>query len=123
ARKTFMHTKTMLTTFAEKNSSNQTASEVDSETEDDSDIEIIGTSLGWAYIGSHNFTPSAWGTLSGSSFNPIWNYELGIVFPLKNQQDVERVATRERPPESYIAGGKEPWVRSESVAGVIRDAL
>lgn len=29
--------------------------------------------LGWLYIGSHNFTPSAWGTLSGSSFNPVMN--------------------------------------------------
>ena len=29
--------------------------------------------IGWAYIGSHNFTPSAWGTLSGSAFNPTLN--------------------------------------------------
>lgn len=28
---------------------------------------------GWAYVGSHNFTPSAWGTLSGSGFNPTLN--------------------------------------------------
>ena len=28
---------------------------------------------GWAYIGSANFTPSAWGKLSGSSFNPVLN--------------------------------------------------
>lgn len=28
---------------------------------------------GWAYVGSANFTPSAWGTLSGSSFNPTLN--------------------------------------------------
>ncbi|KAI3619979.1 tyrosyl-dna phosphodiesterase domain protein [Moniliophthora roreri] len=114
AGKTLMHTKTMLATFAENNGSNQTADGEDSETEDDSDIEIIETSTGWAYIGSHNFTPSAWGTLSGSSFNPVMNirnYELGIVFPLKNQQDVECVAAWERPPESYRARGKEPWVR------------
>jgi tyrosyl-DNA phosphodiesterase-1 len=47
----------------------------DSETEDDSDddIQIIQPAIGWAYIGSHNFTPSAWGTLSGSGFNPILN--------------------------------------------------
>jgi tyrosyl-DNA phosphodiesterase 1 len=47
----------------------------DSETEDDSDdeIEMIQPAIGWAYIGSHNFTPSAWGTLSGSTFNPILN--------------------------------------------------
>lgn len=29
--------------------------------------------VGWAYVGSHNFTPSAWGTLSGSGFNPTLN--------------------------------------------------
>lgn len=29
--------------------------------------------IGWAYVGSHNFTSSAWGTLSGSDFNPALN--------------------------------------------------
>ena len=49
--------------------------EESSETEDDSDdeIQVVEPAAGWAYIGSHNFTPSAWGTLSGSSFNPILN--------------------------------------------------
>lgn len=28
---------------------------------------------GWAYVGSHNFTPSAWGTLSGSASRPVLN--------------------------------------------------
>ena len=45
---------------------------------DDSDIVEVnlhrGEKLtGWAYMGSHNFTPSAWGTLSGSAFNPTLN--------------------------------------------------
>jgi tyrosyl-DNA phosphodiesterase 1 len=47
-----------------------------SETEDDTDddeIKVVEPAAGWAYVGSHNFTPSAWGTLSGSSFNPILN--------------------------------------------------
>lgn len=49
--------------------------EESSETEDDTDDEIeeVEPAAGWAYVGSHNFTPSAWGTLSGSSFNPILN--------------------------------------------------
>lgn len=53
----------------------------DSETEDDSDdeIEMIQPAIGWAYIGSHNFTPSAWGTLSGSSFNPTLNVGSGLI--------------------------------------------
>ena len=29
--------------------------------------------MGWAYVGSHNFTPSAWGTLSGTSSKPSLN--------------------------------------------------
>ena len=55
------------------------AAQSDSETEDD-DIVVVESKdkknkklVGWAYIGSHNFTPSAWGTLSGSSFNPTLN--------------------------------------------------
>ena len=38
-----------------------------------SDIEVVHPALGWVYVGSHNFTPSAWGTLSGSGFNPTLN--------------------------------------------------
>lgn len=41
--------------------------------ESDDDIEVIEPAAGWAYVGSHNFTPSAWGTLSGSAFNPVLN--------------------------------------------------
>ena len=46
-----------------------------SDTEDDTDdeIKVIEPAAGWAYVGSHNFTPSAWGTLSGSSFSPVLN--------------------------------------------------
>lgn len=35
----------------------------------DYDLSLVG----WLYVGSHNFTPSAWGTLSGSSFTPVMN--------------------------------------------------
>jgi len=45
----------------------------DSEDDTDDDIEVIEPAQGWAYVGSHNFTPSAWGTLSGSAFNPTLN--------------------------------------------------
>jgi hypothetical protein len=46
------------------------------DSDDDSDeiTEVIPPQpYGWAYVGSHNFTPSAWGTLSGSAFNPTLN--------------------------------------------------
>ncbi|KAL0567808.1 hypothetical protein V5O48_014189 [Marasmius crinis-equi] len=91
----------------------------ESETEPESDEDIPGPSaVGWAYMGSHNFTPAAWGTLSGSSSCPVLNirnYELGIVFPLKTQADVETVACWERPAEGYAGTGKEPWIREEGV--------
>lgn len=48
----------------------------DSETESESDApapEIQKEPIGWVYVGSHNFTPSAWGTISGSGFNPTLN--------------------------------------------------
>lgn len=43
---------------------------------DDSDLDRDHDSnkfAGWAYVGSHNFTPSAWGTLSGSASRPVLN--------------------------------------------------
>ena len=36
-------------------------------------LDESGSIHGWAYIASANFTPSAWGTLSGSSFSPVLN--------------------------------------------------
>ena len=48
---------------------------VDTDSEDDE--SHTGTQdeqlAGWAYVGSHNFTPSAWGTLSGTVARPILN--------------------------------------------------
>lgn len=92
--------------------------------------------VGWLYVGSHNFTPSAWGTLSGTSFSPslnvsphrstpqyasltprfqVNNYELGILIPLRTQEEVERMTCWERPPKKYVLGQDEPWVRCHCV--------
>jgi tyrosyl-DNA phosphodiesterase-1 len=43
-----------------------------------SDIELLEPDTerrphAWLYLGSHNFTPSAWGTLSGNGFRPVLN--------------------------------------------------
>ncbi|KAJ7595721.1 tyrosyl-DNA phosphodiesterase-domain-containing protein [Mycena floridula] len=104
-----MHTKMMLGLITEKKG-------VPDPDTDDSDIEFVDpTAIGWVYIGSHNFTPSAWGNLSGSAFNPVMNiknYELGIVFPLTNQQQLENAVVWERPPKPYGADG--PWIQEES---------
>jgi len=71
---------------------------------------------GWAYIGSHNFTPSAWGTLSGTGFTPslnIVNYEMGIVIPLQNAEQADQVACWERPPRKYNILRDKPWMQDE----------
>lgn len=42
-------------------------------------------SCGYVYLGSHNFTRAAWGTISGTQAQPtqsLSNWELGIVLPL-----------------------------------------
>lgn len=46
---------------------------LDSDVESDDHVVEVRNEVGWAYVGSHNFTPSAWGNLSGSSFNPVLN--------------------------------------------------
>lgn len=64
-----------------KGRKNEHDSDTDIETDDDI-VEVKDDSVGWAYVGSHNFTPSAWGNLSGSSFNPVLNvriYQIQLV--------------------------------------------
>ncbi|KAJ3502585.1 hypothetical protein NLJ89_g8817 [Agrocybe chaxingu] len=92
-------------------------SDTEDDTDTDDDIEVIEPAAGWAYVGSHNFTPSAWGTLSGSSFNPtlnISNYEVGVVFLLKDSKEADGVACFQRPPRKYTSTD-EPWIQEESV--------
>ncbi|EIW56343.1 phospholipase D/nuclease [Trametes versicolor FP-101664 SS1] len=115
-----MHSKMILGTFKEKTGTldgHQRASATRS-SEVDTDEDAGSAKLaGWVYVGSHNFTPSAWGTLSGSGFNPslnINNYELGVVIPLHTQEEVDKVACWERPPQKYVSGRDEPWMQTES---------
>ncbi|ODN81641.1 hypothetical protein, variant 1 [Cryptococcus amylolentus CBS 6039] len=62
---------------------------------------------GWMYMGSHNFSPSAWGTLDLKANSPalnVKNYELGIVFPLPRDyaKDVAtKVVPYKRPARRY----------------------
>ena len=59
------------------------AADEDSDSDSDSDIVEVkmdqDDAVGYAYVGSHNFTPSAWGTLSGSGFTPVLNVSVPIV--------------------------------------------
>jgi tyrosyl-DNA phosphodiesterase-1 len=41
----------------------------------------------------------------------VTNYELGIVFSLRDEADVERVVSYERPPKRYGSRDR-PWVSS-----------
>ena len=43
--------------------------------------------VGWLYMGSHNFTPSAWGTLSGSAFNPTLNVRLSCLLCIRTRKE------------------------------------
>jgi len=111
-----MHSKMIIATFLGAGSS------LDEDPGSDSDSDVVevkgdqGDIVGYAYVGSHNFTPSAWGTLSGSGFTPtlnVTNYELGIVFSLRDEADVERVVSYERPPKRYGSRDR-PWMQEES---------
>lgn len=75
----------MIIATKRRSSSSEKSKGEESDTEDDSgsDLEIIEPAFGWAYVGSHNFTPSAWGTLSGSAFNPILNVSLSSEVPFQ----------------------------------------
>lgn len=42
----------------------------------------------------------------------VVNYELGIVFPLYDEKDVERVSCFKRPARKYVSGQDRAWVSS-----------
>ncbi|KAF8900465.1 tyrosyl-DNA phosphodiesterase-domain-containing protein [Gymnopilus junonius] len=110
-----MHSKMIIATLQENAFSARTNKGESSDTEDD-EIQAVDPGVGWVYVGSHNFTPSAWGTLSGSSFNPILNitnYEVGVVFLLKDVKEADRIACFQRPPRKYTTKD-EPWMQEES---------
>ncbi|KAF9078207.1 tyrosyl-DNA phosphodiesterase-domain-containing protein [Rhodocollybia butyracea] len=123
AGNTLMHTKMAIGVVSQNRPTKREVINVDSdsETEDDSDdesqVDSAQDTNAWAYLGSHNFTGSAWGYVSGSAFNPVLNirnYELGVVFPLKNPAEANKMACFERPPRQY-SPKDSPWVQEESV--------
>ncbi|KAM0684444.1 hypothetical protein MDAP_000213 [Mitosporidium daphniae] len=59
----------------------------------------------FTYIGSHNFTPAAWGRISGKS-TVIKNWELGIIFTA----NVAIPYTYLRPAQKYLPNDK-PWMQ------------
>ncbi|WVQ83069.1 hypothetical protein IAT38_005207 [Cryptococcus sp. DSM 104549] len=79
--------------------------------EDEENDSAVG---GWVYIGSHNFSPAAWGTVDVKKNTPtlrVRNYELGIVLPLdrKNARAAaDKIAPYKRPAAKYSATDV-PW--------------
>ncbi|BGP22123.1 endoplasmic reticulum Ca-transporting P-type ATPase [Rhodotorula toruloides] len=72
---------------------------------------------GFIYLGSHNFTSSAWGRLQNGKDGPQLfcnNYELGVVLPIRasSAEELEAKATElvtyKRPPVKY-GPNDEPW--------------
>ncbi|PVG00678.1 phospholipase D/nuclease [Serendipita vermifera] len=96
--------------------------EIDDDSDSDEEVQIVEpNAAGWLYVGSHNFTPSAWGNLSGSSFTPIINivnYELGVLIPLsddpqKAEEEANGLVSWKRPPRKYDLGrGDIAWCQS-----------
>nr|XP_031864193.1 uncharacterized protein CI109_000105 [Kwoniella shandongensis]KAA5531265.1 hypothetical protein CI109_000105 [Kwoniella shandongensis] len=69
---------------------------------------------GWIYVGSHNFSSAAWGTLDLKKSPPVLNvknYEIGVVFPLDRRNaraTADLIAPYKRPARRYTAGDV-PW--------------
>ncbi|KIO27808.1 hypothetical protein M407DRAFT_72614 [Tulasnella calospora MUT 4182] len=112
-----MHSKMVLGIFVEK-SKNTLPMSPNKAGKSSSSAPALG---GWCYIGSHNFTPSAWGNLSGSTESPVMNvanYEMGILVPLPTENTENAAAELvcwERPAPAYRSGIDEPWVRADSL--------
>ncbi|KAL7413201.1 hypothetical protein BDY24DRAFT_76162 [Mrakia frigida] len=84
------------------------------------EVEVVEKQIaGWIYMGSHNFTPSAWGNLSmrkdGTPGQDGANYELGIIIPLTSddpQAEANKLTTWKRPARRYTERDL-PWMQYE----------
>ncbi|KZT61887.1 phospholipase D/nuclease [Calocera cornea HHB12733] len=101
---------------------------LDSDTEDESVTEQEGSTTedesgdvaekapeAWIYMGSHNFTMAAWGSVGGSILAPklnISNFEMGIVLPIRDKKELERIVPWEQPPKRY-GPNDVPWMQEE----------
>ncbi|KJE03342.1 tyrosyl-DNA phosphodiesterase 1 [Cryptococcus gattii NT-10] len=121
-----MHAKMMIAIFHPKTqiSSSQTPSSTSLGKRKALEMDVAEKKIGgWVYVGSHNFSPAAWGTLDTKK-SPVTlsikNYELGIVFPLYGQQSnvaADKVAPYKRPPKKYSVGD-EPWDQKKHGIGL-----
>ncbi|KAJ7061504.1 hypothetical protein C8F01DRAFT_1369034 [Mycena amicta] len=81
----------------------------------------------WLYLGSHNFSQTAWGSISrqpegDAPVITVLSYEVGIVMPLESKQDVDRVVSWKHPAPPY-AQDDEPWIQTRNpVFKALQDA-
>ncbi|KAJ9094987.1 hypothetical protein QFC21_005780 [Naganishia friedmannii] len=74
---------------------------------------------GWYYIGSHNFSSAAWGTMKMEGSQPqihVRNYEMGVILPLpveNTEQVASEIATWQRPPRKYDPQRDKPWMQEQ----------
>ncbi|KZV95003.1 phospholipase D/nuclease [Exidia glandulosa HHB12029] len=122
-----MHTKMILGIFEHDSNFNvkgkRKGDPYDTDDDDDDEVQIVGETpkkkkreklAGWLYVGSHNFTPSAWGTLSGSRITPvlnITNFELGVVLPIKEPEQLDEMVAWKRPARKYNLPQDVPWMQ------------
>ncbi|KAI9220949.1 tyrosyl-DNA phosphodiesterase-domain-containing protein [Blastocladiella britannica] len=75
-----------------------------------------GDPIGIYYLGSHNFSLAAWGTVTKQAGKVnMYNYELGIVFPITDRAQVGHdfpVPYRPQAIQRYQADDR-PWLREE----------
>ncbi|KAJ7065483.1 tyrosyl-DNA phosphodiesterase-domain-containing protein [Mycena amicta] len=101
AGSTLMHTKMIIASFSEEQMKSRESSAV-----------------GWMYVGSHNFTQHAWGTLTGDGDSPMLsvnNFEVGVVLPLETAEELDKMSPWQRPAKPY-AGNDSPWIPDENKA-------
>lgn len=118
-----MHVKMILGLFTPESQVEQASSSttIPSERLDlDNPSDINHSCLGFLYLGSHNFTPAAWGRFSskrGSNESlriEISNWELGVLLPITSDSQIDEYVPWQRPPKKYGYNGRDsklPWMQ------------
>ncbi|CAH7687861.1 expressed protein [Phakopsora pachyrhizi] len=114
-----MHVKMILGLFDKTGSSSvedskkpSTSKDVANQPDDDD------RAVGFLYVGSHNFTPAAWGRFQSKKPSKdytsieISNWELGVVLPIVSESQIDETVPWKRPLKRYGHSGKDsqvPW--------------
>lgn len=70
--------------------------------------------MGWLYVGSHNFTASAWGKfIKDKQGIMVSNYEVGVLLPVEAAADLK--LPYKRSPLSKYAPTEVPWMQEEQL--------